>query len=196
MKWTVTTPPSGTVIDPTTLPYWLRIDPDIAATSEETAMLSELLSTATEYAEVQMQASLLTRTITAVYYQNDGNDAVYGYRWDGPSVTLPRGPVIAVSSVTNGSNSADITSGCTLQRDGNTDLLVLPSGWQEPLTVVYTAGYGTGYTAVDPDIRQAIRAHVATMYENRESVQDKPLSVVPHSLEAFYQRKCRTGVAG
>lgn len=196
MLWNVTTPPTGTVIDPSTIPYHLRTDADLAATGQEQAYIAELLAAATEYAEVQMQTSLLTRTITAVYYQHDAEvDASYGYQWQGPAVILRRGPVQSLVSVTNG-DGANITGNCTLQTEGTTDILMVPNGWVQPLTVVYTAGYGTGYTATPPDIRQAIRAHVGHLYENRESSQDKALIPVPHSLEAFYGRKCRTAVAG
>jgi uncharacterized phiE125 gp8 family phage protein len=180
MQWTITTPPATTPIDPTTLPYHLRLDSDLATSATEQSYLAELLSSATEYAETAMQASLITRTITATYYDSD-------------ELILPRGPVIGLVSVTNGDGNS--ATGATLERRGNTDILVMPAGWIQPLTVVFTAGFGTASANIPADIRQAIRVHVGSMYEYRNALEERSLYVVPNSLDDFYQRKCRVGVA-
>jgi len=178
MQWEVTTPPVNTVLTFAQLAYHLRLDTDLAATSEEQCYITELLSDAVEYAEKAMQCSLITRTITATF-------------WKGDELILPRGPVIAIASV---SDTGGVITTSELIRRGNTDRLLAPNGWQAPLTVVYTAGFGANGTNVPPDIRGAIRAHVNTLYEYRLSVSDRNLVQVPDSLKAFYGLNCRQSI--
>jgi uncharacterized phiE125 gp8 family phage protein len=193
MQWTVSTPPAATILTFDQLSWHLRLDPDTAAQSDEVDYVTDLLAAATEYAENAMATSLVTRTITATYFPDDHNlMSQYQRIFNAASLILPRGPVTAVTSVTDNGNP--ITA-FEYARIGNTDLLAVPNGWIGPLVVVYTAGYGDE-TTVPADIRQAIRVHVGSMYKNRESVTAGSMTAVPHSLADFYSRKCRTSVVG
>jgi uncharacterized phiE125 gp8 family phage protein len=186
MQYQVTTPPTNPLFQPADLAYHCRLDSDLAADATEQQYLTDLLAAATEYAQEATASSLLTQTLTASYYTGDTDNR----EW----LTLPRGPVTSVISVT--SNGEPVTQ-FTLTRIGNTDRLQVPNGWQEPLTVIYTAGYGVDPQDCPGDIRHAIRQHVATLYEYRETVTEKSTAtVVPHTLDAFYQRKNRGGMVG
>jgi uncharacterized phiE125 gp8 family phage protein len=169
MKWTQ----SALVSDYAAAAYGLM--PQHLVLAGDAAYVRELTAAAAEYAEEALGASLITRTITAEFYE-------------GEKLFLPRGPVMTVTSVTDAGGRA---VGWRLERYGRSDLLVTTAAYTTPLTVVYTAGYGSGITNVPADIRHAIRTHVATLYENRESVSDKAKMPVPHSLADFYRMKSR-----
>jgi len=173
------------------LAYALRIDVDVETPDEEDYVMS-LQCAAVEYAETVMGCSLLTRTITKTFWKN------YGIDWIGFSdsarttrhqMPLPDGPIQSITSI-NDANGA-ITDYEVIAA-GSTDLLKINQTFTAPVTVVYVAGYGDDSSSVPADIKAAIRTHVATLYERRESAGDRTITAVPHSLEAFYQSKART----
>ena len=186
MKWTQTTP-AAQLFAFGDLAYHLRIDADAQSTAEQNYVLS-LLAAATEYAEESLFASLITRTITAVYYGAEPLD-------------LPRGPVQGVTSVVDENDNA--IAGYSLIRVGRNDRIEVPRYYRywlrdwdttvpiATLTAVYQAGFGDAVSNVPADILQAVRAHVGLMYERREAAGDRTLTDVPHSLAAFYARKSR-----
>src|SRR5665213_3714698 len=195
MKWSQTTP-SSSIWTTDQFAYALNIDSDIAAGAAEQSLLTSEQAAAVEYAETVMGCSLLTRTITAVYYGPTVPFA-YGFQFGSTysayrnRLPLPRGPVISITSVTD-ANGTISSSNYQLQGEGTADLLYMKVGWTDPLTVVYQAGYGSSAANVPPDIAQAILTHVATIHERRESATDRTITAVPHSLEAFYISKART----
>lgn len=186
--------PPTLLIDPTDIAYFARVDPSIASTPQEVTVISNLIQAATAYAENAMATSLLNRTIMATFW-HDGLGEFWAGTWHGRGrrVALPRGPIVSVATVTDAGRPV---TGWQLQGAGNADLLYLPGGWQGPLVVTYVAGYGPTPASVPPDVLQAIRTHVGTMYENRESVSDKAMVPVPHTLEAFYNWRCRSSPVG
>jgi uncharacterized phiE125 gp8 family phage protein len=193
-NWTQSQPTPASIWTTDQLAYALRIDSDLSGTTDEQDYLTDLQNAAVEYAEQAMGTSLLTRTITTTYYGY--HRSVYSalvYPTGCHKLYLPRGPIISISSVTdaNGAISNYQVSGA-----GTTDLIEIKQQWVGPLVIVYQAGYGDDASTIPADIRQAIRTHVATLYENRESISDKPMTEVPQSLKDFYQLKARyRGVA-
>jgi uncharacterized phiE125 gp8 family phage protein len=195
VKWSQTAPGSA-LFAFSDIAYHLRIDSDVQALTAEQNYVNSLVAAATEYAEEALYASLVTRTITATFFLDDG-----------PSLTLPRGPVQSITSVTDQDGAHP---GYTLERYGRYDQIICPS-WRLPmpymaiwdnypviqqlprrsLAVVYQAGFGDAATNVPADIMQAIRVHVGLMYEQRQSATDRTITAVPHSLEAFYRLKSR-----
>jgi hypothetical protein len=169
-KWYVSTPPAAPLFDAATVAEWLRVDP------ADAAQLADVIAAAVEYAEEAMATSLMPRTITATFYA-------------GEPVRLPRGPVLEVLSVT-GHGGAVLTD-YDVTHVGRSIVLKIKQGFTHPLTVVYRAGYASA-SAVPADIRQAVKAHVGTLWEHRESVSGKKLEAVPHQLADFYRLKART----
>lgn len=164
-------------------------------TYDEQAYWQDLLDACTEYAENALDTSLLLRTITATYYRNDPVPLGWvGYdNYTPHSIHLPRGPVQSVTSVTD-ANSNTITY--ELERSGLTDKVILTEGYTAPLVIVYQAGYGSTVNNTPADIRMAIRTHVATLFEQRASTDEKNILAVPHSLEIFYQQRKRKAYVG
>ena len=169
----------------------LRIDSD-----DEKQYLEDLIDAATEYAEQALDASLLTRTIT--YQINEHHHlptlSYWGGEWRHRHV-LPRGPVQSITSATDRKGNV-VTF--TQERVGNTDFVGFHD-WtsssnvvQFPITVVYQAGYGPNITDTPSDIRMAIRAHVASLWANREATTTDQMMAAPLSLESFYALKRRT----
>lgn len=153
----------------------------------------DLIAGCTEDAEDQMNCSLLTRTVTATFFQHDRRQSyLYGYTYGNTAdqLRLPRGPVQAITSVTD-ANGTILSSDYSLVTFGTADFLKLRRGFVPPLVVVYQAGYADTPDLLPVKFRNAIRTHVQTLYENRESISDKTMVAIPHSLELFWQRNNR-----
>lgn len=173
MKWTQTSPAILPVTYQQAAAHLRLVD------DQDRDYVKDLIAAATEFAETALGASLITRTVTATFNQ-------------GEPLYLPRGPLISLTSVTQFGGHLIASPNCTIEGHGNADLLVIQANaWTAPLIVVYQAGYGPTVNDVPADIRMAIRMHTATLYENRESVADKSLIPVPHSLGDFYRLKSR-----
>ena len=192
MNWTQTTP-NAAIWTVEQLAYALRIDSDVSSQTEEQDYLNDLQAAAVEFAETLMGCSLINRTITATYFDRNMPALLnYAYGASGRHrLTLPRGPIVSISSVTDAKGLLSSTL-YDLEGEGCTDLLKIGVGYVAPLTVVYVAGFGAAASNVPADIRMAIRTHVATLYSQRASAGDRTISAVPHSLEAFYRSKSRT----
>lgn len=153
----------------------LRLDGVDAA---DLITLSIMIEAATEFAEEAMACSLRPRTMLATFYAGD-------------RLILRNGPIISVDSVRGHGDTADRPF--RLQNVGN-ETHVGFAGDAPPFPVSVT--YRAGHAVVPALIRLAILQHVATMFENRESVSDKTKVAVPHSLADFYKLKRRAaGVA-
>lgn len=142
--------------------------------------VESLIDAAADFAESRMGCTLMQRTRTHVIY-------------DGQRLELPYGPVASITTITD-DNDAPITA--TIETLGNMQRLnISTAGYAFPLTVTYVAGYASR-SSIPAAIRLAILQHVATLYENRESVSDRAKMSVPHTLESFYRYKSRlSGVA-
>jgi uncharacterized phiE125 gp8 family phage protein len=171
MKWTVTTPAAALPVSTYDAMYHLRLD----RTPADGNVLDRCIAAACDYARDALNSSLCVETITAVFYE-------------GEPIYLPRGPLVAVTSVTDSSGTS---IGYEVYRVGNSDRLRLTQGFTAPLTVVYTSGYANA-AAVPDSIKQAILCHAGTLYEHRESVTERGRTPVPHQLEAFYRIKRRS----
>jgi len=133
------------------------------------------IAAATEYAEDRLSAALMPRIIRATFY-------------DGEPLYLPRGPLLEVQSITDRNGTA--ISGYEIRHDGHRVQIVLTAGGIYPIAITYRAGYPSA-AAIPRAIRLAILMHVATLWENRESITDKSKTIIPHSLEDFYRLKRR-----
>jgi uncharacterized phiE125 gp8 family phage protein len=178
MRWTAAQP-LAPLLKPDQVNLHLRLDG-----GDEGLYVSMLINAAVARAELVMQASLIERTITAVYYA-------------GEPLFLPRGPVIAVTSVTHDGVAVD-PSRYSIETRGTTDMLRYDRGTKQPhptpqtLTVVYRAGYGPTAEDVPADIRHAILCHIGLMYECREVAAEGNVTPVPF-LEDFYRLRGREG---
>jgi uncharacterized phiE125 gp8 family phage protein len=174
--------------------YWTQTQPDPLITVEavklhlridstlEDDYLAGLIAAATSHAEQSMACSLLQRTITATFYS-------------GELLTLPRGPVVSVSSVAlNGVTVAP--SAYSIERYGYAELLRYNNGNIQPhaapavLAVVYDAGHGADPADVPADFIQIIKCHVGLLYEQREAATDRTITPVPF-IQDFYKLRSR-----
>ena len=205
-KRSVTTPPTDTPVSLAQVKAQLRIE-----TTNDDSYLPLLIAAATDYAQDQLGMSLMPQTITAVFNAEDIDlsPPVKQYPADpfsplgsplasplttwgtyGRSAVIPllRGPVRSIASVTNANGTA--VTQFNLERTPAGDRLRLRATLNYPITVVYVAGYAQA-SDIPAGIAMAILAHVGTLYKFRESVSDKSVLAVPHSLENFYRLKSR-----
>jgi uncharacterized phiE125 gp8 family phage protein len=178
-RWSVVTSPATRPATAAEARTHLRID-DLS----QDAYLETLIDAATDFAEEKLAASLMPRTLMANFY-------------DGEALILPRGPIIEVLSIVDADDQ--YADDYELKTVGNQTLVMLISGsLTYPISVTYRAGYvnAAGVATLPASIKLAILQHVATLYENRETVSDKSKMPVPHTLEAFYRLKSRAPGVG
>lgn len=190
MRWSVTTPPTGTVLTWDQLKYHI-----VPGSVQQQPLIMDYLAEATAYAEQKMECCLLSQTITAVYDPIDLRaygpyfPSIYGglgYGSHRRGMLLPRGPVQSVSSVTDANNNPVTYIWHTV---GNADLIepmqaITPT--QAPITIIFLAGFST----VPADIKGMIRVHTATKYKYREDVDNLPVNMV-HRMDDFYRYRGR-----
>ena len=191
MLLAVTTPPATTPVCYADVKAQLRIVED----DERTWFTTFGIPAAVDFCETYTARSLITRTLTATFtVEDDPQRHVRHHRHGyyafptaflGPQVMLPQGPVEAVQSVTTHTGVVLAPTSYTVRRIGTADYLQLPVGaW--PVTVVYTAGFGTAPTAVPPKLRLGLLMHVAHLWDNRSATTTRPQSHVLAGLEAMY----------
>jgi hypothetical protein len=192
MRWDVTTPPATTPIGYPDCKAHLRIDSD----AEMPWFVNFGIPAAVDYCETYCQRSLITRQMTATYTIEDQphphvrhhrHHGLYCYpsAFLGPLVDLPRGPVQSVQSAVTAAGVTVDPSQYALRRIGTSDYLQLPTGaW--PVTVTYTAGFGTAAASVPAKLRMAMLMHVASLWDTRSATTDRPMNHVLHGLQAMY----------
>lgn len=181
MKFTVTTPPVNEPISLAVLRLHMRIDH-----TDEDELISTYLTAAREWCEDYTRRSLITQTITL---EREGFDG---------TIELPRGPVVSVDSVsyvdadgvtqTLGSEvyevDIDPIMSCLRLASGQTWPGVGDTAY--PVSIVYTAGYGTTSASVPAPIRSALMMTAANLYEFREPIiSGTIITKVPFAVESL-----------
>ena len=139
------------------------------------AYVESLIDAATDYAEEAMACTLVQRERTHTQYD--------GAR----TFPLPYGPVVSVTSVVD---DDDVAVSYERFAVGNSERITLTTSFAAPVTVTYQAGHATA-AAISAQIRHNILMHVATLFENRETIVKGQSVPIPQSLQAFYALKSR-----
>jgi len=160
------TPPATLAVPTETLAEHLHLN-TAAPELDETETLHRLIEAATATIERQIQTALIMQT----------------WRWSIASWgnPLPFHPVAAIESVEiiDPNGEAETWDGWFLvhaprprigTRKGQTRPNIPPEGYAQ---ITFTAGFGTGWTDVPPDLRQAVTLLAAHYYENREGQGDQ-----------------------
>lgn len=191
MLLTVSNPPATTPIGYADVKSHLNIFED----HDRSWFTSFGIPAAVDYGETYTARSFISRGLTAAFtFEDDPQRHVRHHRHGcyayptvslGPMAMLPQGPVQSVQSVTTHHGVVLDPSTYTVRRIGTTDYLQLPVGaW--PVTVVYTAGYGTDPTTVPAKLRLAMLMHVAHLWDNRSATTTRAQAYVAAGLEAMY----------
>jgi uncharacterized phiE125 gp8 family phage protein len=178
MQWTVTTPPTSEPLDYATVKTQCRLDGD----DEQTWIESYVIPAARATCEKATGLALMTQTITAIYYPQD-SDRYTGEMWTYPHqvLELPRGPVVSITSITDADGNAVPTSNYRLEMFGLTSRIRFTVAAKAPITIVYAAGFASA-TRIPADLRGAMLAHCAFMYENRSA------DASPTALDIIYRQ--------
>lgn len=175
------TAPASEPVSLSEVKAWARIDG-----SDEDALLTSLIGAARESVEQYLRRSLITQTwkLTLDMIQSGwANDlpagtydmAITELYGDLPTeVTLPKGPVQSVTSVTtyDTTNTSSVYSSDNYFVNGDRLVLNNAATWPSPLRpqasceILYVAGYGTA-SSVPQAIRQAIMIASTALYESR-----------------------------
>jgi uncharacterized phiE125 gp8 family phage protein len=145
------TPPSTLPVSLAQTKQFLRIDQ-----TTEDELISLLIATATQAAQQFLSSSLLTQTWQLTYHDTTPT-----------MIPLPMRPVQAVTEIhTDGT----VIPSTAYQLNAAKDCIICESYLNgEAITINYTAGYGDNEQSVPAPIRQAILAHVASMYDDRSN---------------------------
>ncbi len=156
---------SGDVISTDDMKLYLRVDHN-----DEDALIDLLIKVAVSTAEKQMNCDLLNAT-----YENC-RDSIE------QDLTLRRGPYYSLTSieymvdgsyVTLASTEYDLAEGGVFGRIYGIDLADADHDIHpEAIKITFVAGYGTTAADIPDDIINAIKAHVAYLYENRGDCVD------------------------
>lgn len=160
------TPPAALAVPTETIAEHLHLN-TAAPELDETDTLERLIEAATATIERQVQIALVMQT----------------WRWSTTSwrAPLPLTPVAAIENieVIDQYGDAEPWDGWFLvhgpsprigTRKGQTRPSIPSGGYAQ---VTFTAGYGTGWTDVPPDLRHAVTLLAAHYYENREGQADQ-----------------------
>lgn len=174
--WKVIGLPTYRLIDTNEIRRHLRINGSVYNDDIEA-----FIDAATDYAESAMSVCLTAKTIAAVFEP-------------GKPLTLPRGPLISIVSVTD--SVSGLIASYDVKHCGHAVTVVPGRSPSGTTTIVYRAGFalpdGTESPAAVPAmIRQTIKMLVGTYVEARESTTDKPRTTVPHSVDDFFRRQSR-----
>ncbi|MEM9752555.1 MAG: head-tail connector protein [Planctomycetota bacterium] len=164
---TVVTPPAELPVSYSLVKEHLRVDDD-----DERELILQYLAAATNYAEEELQRSLVNRSLKAAF----GDEPADG------SIALPRGPVSSITTV-----GGEPAEGVQLQKLGGRDVAYFESDAAPygAVEIVYVAGYGAA-EQVPADIKHGILMHAAHLYEHRQSTSERPTHAVQHGLDAIY----------
>lgn len=170
-------PPAALAVPPETLAEHLHLN--IAAPElDQTDTLTRFIGAATATIERQLQSGLIVQT----------------WRWSTDSwcATLPLTPVAAVEKVEIVTGSGEVTpwDGWFLittgtprigTRKGQVRPSIPPDGYA---LITFTTGYGTGWTDIPHDLRQAVILLAAHYFEHREAAAD-PLAALPFGVASL-----------
>lgn len=180
MKWKTITAPVGLPMTYNQVYAHSRL-PD---TSDKDYVLM-LMAGVTDFVQSEIAGSLLPQTLEATYYNLPFSR----------NLTLPRGPVQSIVSITaNGIPQA--SSLYALQCSGFTDYVNFTvAAPPVPIVITYVAGYPldtNGKSTMPADLRMALLIQFSQSYEFREGQNGKPLSCVDHGLARIYEKYNRT----
>ncbi len=168
------TPPAALAIPIETLAEHLHLN-TAAPELDESDTLQRFIEAATATIERQIQTAFIMQT----------------WRWTTATwcAPLPLTPVAGIESVEviDGAGEAVPWDGWFLidasqqrvgTRKGQTRPSILKDGYA---VITFTTGYGTGWTDIPPDLRQAITLLAAHYYEHRDAVDDQ-LAALPFGV--------------
>lgn len=171
---------------------WVRLDTDITA---DDTLLTVLIASCTATLEKSYNTLFVERTLQGLY-QGICANKFNPY----PFLRVERFPVLAVSvvEVFSGGSFASVMSDTELVPNSGGfpqvnfyDTSTVPdTDTALPYRITFTAGYGTA-SAVPEDIKTAIKAYVAFLYENRADTEAVGRLGFPLETKAIMNGKYR-----
>lgn len=183
----VITAPADLPVSVADMKAYLRIDGD-----DDDSMLEAFIKASADFVKQYLRRSLMTETLelTMDGFSAEGDSKLLAlgpgvhtgsreyYTDSGASVELPFAPIQSITSVTtyNRSNTSAVYSSSNYELDETGGRIYLNEGsiWpnnlrdREAVKIRYVAGYASA-AAIPASITQAIKMHVAQMYECREA---------------------------
>lgn len=186
--YNVTTDPSETPISEDEAKAWARV-----RTAADDPLISALINSVTLFGEKFTNRVFVTRTIEG-FFSGLGSSR-FETVW---FIAIRRAPLIAVSSVEVYSDGAYVAfTDYELKQTNGFSRLLFKNGIFDadpdydavyPIKVTFTAGYGLAKDVPD-DIKTALKAHLAFLYENRGDVIAEDGLSMPLETKSIYTGK-------
>lgn len=180
--WKVTTNPTVEPITVTELKDYARIDGN-----SEDSILSSIIIGTRLLVENYLNRALIEQVITL---QMDF--------WPGRTITLPRPPLLSVTSITtldesdnettyDSSNYYVVTNSVkgTITIKQSVSIPTNTARYNAGIKVVYKAGYGSTATYIPQAIKEGVKVWAAMIYDNRTNSDDPP--PIAERLLSYYR---------
>lgn len=188
--YNISVDPTGDPITTAEAKAWARI-----RTSDDDSIVDALISSVTLFGEKFTNRVFITRTIEGFF---SGLEVT---RFETvPFLRIRRAPLIAISSVEVFSGGAyGAFTDFQLKQTQGFSLLLFENGIFDadpdvdipyPIKVTFTAGYGAA-ADIPSDIKTALKAHLAFLYENRGDVVAEGKLSMPLETKSIYSGKYR-----
>lgn len=186
--YSVTTEPAEEPITLAETKEWLRV-----RTSDDDTLITSLITAARKFGEKYCNRIFVDTEFDGYFSRLDSSNCEPYY-----FLQVRRAPLGTISSLevySDGSYSA--FSDYEAKGVNGFSRLIFPNGIENadytvayPIKISFTAGYGAA-SDVPEDIKTALKAHIAFMYENRGDVVAEGKVHVPYETTAIYSGKYR-----
>lgn len=183
--YTVTTPAATTVLSLDETKNFLRVD----NTADDT-IIGSMIRAVTVAGEKYCNRLFVQRTITGLFQQFDASQFEKF-----PYVQIRRAPLVSITSVKSMVDEewVDLASTDWKLKDSATYARILflesidaDDNTPYPLQVIFVAGYGSD-ADVPEDIKNALKMHIAFLYENRGDTDTEGKIRMPRAVEMIYK---------
>ena len=183
----ITSEPAEEPVTLTEVKNWLRVDHSVDDT-----LITSLITSARKFGEKFCNRIFVNTSFDCFFSSLDSSACeLYSY------IQIRRAPLVSISSIeTYNSGSYSATTDYLLKQTNGFSRVVFNNGLTYEYTTAYPikisviSGYGTA-TDVPEDIKTALKAHIAFMYENRGDVVAEGKLSMPYETKAIYSGKYR-----
>lgn len=183
----ITSEPTEEPVTLTEVKNWLRVDH-----SADDTLITSLITSARKFGEKYCNRIFVNTSFDCYFSSLDSSSCeLYSY------IQIRRAPLVSISSLEAYSGGAYAAStDYFLKNTNGFSRVVFEYGLDYEYTTAYpikigiVAGYGTAST-VPEDIKTALKAHIAFMYENRGDVVAEGKLSMPFETKAIYSGKYR-----
>jgi uncharacterized phiE125 gp8 family phage protein len=164
---------------PTDLVTWADIKAHIKDIDDsEKSYVMSLANACVEQFERETNLATAARSVSIRYSYEDLEES--------NCLPIPKGPVISITSVSNGSQSLSATD-YELRQVGNLYYVYLYSALPTSVSLPLTLTVSVGHSTVPQSIKEAVLIHTETLWRNRGATSGQQQYLLELGLERIYR---------